>query len=66
MGFKTPKQLATQEEEPKVPISGRIREGARDRLEAAAKKDGKSLSWLVGKVLEDYDEWLQKQKPTSR
>lgn len=44
------------------PVSGRIKGSAKKVLEKAAAKTGNSLSWLVGRVLEDYAEWLKKDK----
>jgi hypothetical protein len=57
-GFKTPAELKP-EDAAKVPISGRISEADRAYLEKAAKREGMSLSSLIGRVLEDYAAWLR-------
>lgn len=59
-GFRRPEDLAKKE--PMEPVSGRIKGSAKKVLEKAAAKTGNSLSWLVGRVLEDYAEWLKKDK----
>ena len=61
MPFRTPKEIGKREDT--EPVSTRIRVSAAQILKDAASKEGESLSWLVGRVLEDYAEWLKAKKP---
>ncbi len=59
----TPKELTVQKVGTKQ-VSTRIREDSYNALEAAAEKEGVSLSYLTGRVLEYYADSLK--KTTSR
>lgn len=59
-GFKRPEDLEGKEATDS--LSTRIKSSAKDVLEKAAKKQGKSLSWLAGRILEEYAIWLANQK----
>lgn len=56
--FRTVAEMAEDEKEQTVPVSGRVRVGVRDFLTMVAEEEGKSLSWLVRKVLEDYAQFV--------
>lgn len=55
--FRKPKDIP--KDEPLEPVSGRIKKSAREFLASEAKKNGHTLSALVGRVLEDYAAWLK-------
>lgn len=59
-GFRKPEEFLEKDET--THVSGRIKASAKEILEKAAAKNKKSLSWLVGRVLEDYAEWLSQQQ----
>lgn len=62
--FRTPEEIENREKTDQV--SARLRASAIDVLKKAADSRGESLSWLVGRVLEDYADWLESQSPKKR
>ncbi len=60
MQFRTPEEIGAKEKTEQV--STRIKVSALDVLKQAAEKQGESVSYLAGRILEDYVEWLEKEK----
>ena len=50
--------------EPTEHLSTRLKASAKAILEEGARRQGKGLSWLAGRVLEDYANWLAEQDPS--
>lgn len=60
--FRTPSEFAADEKEKTTPVSSRIRESSLEVLRRCAEKEGKSVAWLIGRVLEEYVAWLREKK----
>lgn len=58
--FKLPGEL--EKKEPTEQVSTRIKASAKEALEKAADKEGQTLSWIAGRVLENYADWLLSKK----
>jgi predicted HicB family RNase H-like nuclease len=58
--FRTPEELAAEKKDKTEAVASRMDAQAKRVLEKAADKQGVSLSFLVGRILEDYAEWLEK------
>jgi predicted HicB family RNase H-like nuclease len=56
--FRKPTEMK-QKSDGRVPLSTRLRESLRDRLQREAEKAGISLTFLVEQVLEDYVKFLE-------
>lgn len=55
--FRKPNEMKP-DKDGRVPLSTRVRESLRDRLQKEAEKAGFSLTYLVEQVLEDYAKYL--------
>lgn len=57
--FRKPGEIT---KEKTAPFSGRIKQSAKDILEDAATKEGLTVGYLMGRILEDYADWLRDTK----
>lgn len=56
--FRKPSEMKPRSDG-RVPLSARVRESLRDKLQKEAEKAGFSLAYLVEQVLEDYVKYLE-------
>jgi len=59
-GYRLPSQMHKKDE--REPVSTRIKTKSIKVLKKASKSQQMSLSTLLANVLEDYADWLSKQK----
>ena len=54
--FRHPSEMPV--EEPREPVSARVKKSTKDLLERAAKENGHSVGHMIGNVLDDYAAFL--------